>query len=160
MADPAPLRVERDDLRRDQSRALVAAHLAGMHRDSPPDAVFALPVDALLAPDIRIWSAWRGDRIAGIGALRVLSDHAGEVKCMRTHADFLRQGVAAAILDRIVAEARAAGLKRLSLETGNGLAFQPALSLYRTKGFRDGAPFADYVENGHSVFLHRDLVGA
>ncbi len=157
MADRAPLRIERDDLTGEQSRMLVALHLAGMHSDSPPDAVFALPIDSLRAPYIRVWSAWRGDRIAGIGALRLLPDRIGEVKSMRTHPDHLRQGVAAALLDRIVVEAKEAGLTRLSLETGNGPGFQAALSLYRNRGFRDGGPFGSYAENGHSLFLHRNL---
>src|SRR5262245_29513873 len=42
---------------------------------------------------------------------------------MRTHPDFLRQGVGAALLEQIVSTARTRGMFRLSLETGSGTAF-------------------------------------
>lgn len=76
---------------------------------------------------------------------------------MRTHPDFLRQGAAAALLDHVIETARARGVGRLSLETGRGPAFEPALALYRRRGFADGGPFSDYVPNAFSQFLHLDL---
>ena len=63
---------------------------------------------------------------------------------MRTHPDFLRRGVAAALLEHIIGVARTKGMTRLSLETGSGAYFEPAVSLYRRRGFVDGAAFADY----------------
>jgi putative acetyltransferase len=65
--------------------------------------------------------------------------------------------VAALLLDRIVAEARALGLTRLSLETGSGPAFEPALTLYRKRGFVDGAAFSDYQPSAFNQFLHLQL---
>jgi putative acetyltransferase len=135
----------------------LALHLAGMHASSPPGTVFALDLSGLQAPGMTVWSAWRGDRIAGVAALNDLGDGTGEVKSMRTHPDHLRSGVAVALLDWIIAMARRKGLTRLSLETGNGPAFQPALRLYAKRGFRRGMPFSRYAENGHSLFLHLDL---
>jgi len=76
---------------------------------------------------------------------------------MRTHPDFLRRGVAAALLEHIIAEARARGMHLLSLETGRGAAFEPALNLYRKRGFVDGEPFADYVRSDFNQFLHLAL---
>ena len=76
---------------------------------------------------------------------------------MRTHPDHLRQGVGAAILEHIIAEARARGFRRLSLETGQGPAFEPALALYRRRGFVDGEAFADYVRSPFNQFLHLAL---
>ena len=76
---------------------------------------------------------------------------------MRTHPDHLRRGVAAALLERIIQEARARGLRRLSLETGSGPAFEPALALYRKRGFVDGEPFADYKRSAFNQFLHLRL---
>jgi putative acetyltransferase len=61
------------------------------------------------------------------------------------------------ILARIVAEARARGLARLSLETGTGPAFEPALALYRRHGFADGESFAGYPDTPFSRFLHLPL---
>ena len=57
-----------------------------------------------------MWSAWQDDVIAGIGALKELGNGTGEVKSMRTHPDFLRRGVAALLLERIIASARSRGM--------------------------------------------------
>ncbi len=76
---------------------------------------------------------------------------------MRTHPDFIRKGAATAILDQIISTARARRMHRLSLETGRGDKFEPAIALYRRKGFQPGVPFADYKADGLSQFLHLDL---
>ena len=48
-------------------------------------------------------------------------------------------------------------MTRLSLETGSGPAFEPALKLYRRRGFVDGEAFADYRRSTFNQFLHLDL---
>lgn len=146
-----------DDLTDPQTRALLALHLSGMQAQSPPGAVFALDLSGLQSPDIRIWTLWDGPAVAGVGALRTLSATQGEVKSMRTHPDHLRRSVAAVLLRHIVAIARADGMGRISLETGRGAAFEPALALYRAHGFIDGEAFGDYGDNGFSQFLHLTL---
>jgi putative acetyltransferase len=110
-----------------------------------------------MCANVTVWSAWNGDDICGIGALKQLDAHAGEIKSMRTHPDYLRRGVAAALLEHIVKEARARGLRRLSLETGSGPAFEPALALYRRHGFINGAAFSDYQKSDFNQFLHLEL---
>lgn len=146
-----------DDLSGAETRALLALHLAGMNANSPPDKVCALDLSGLSAPGITVWSAWIGDAIAGIGALRRLGDGTGEVKSMRTHPDHLRKGVAAAILEVVIIAARTEGLIRLSLETGSGPAFEPGLSLYRRRGFVSGDAFGDYQASSFNQFLHLAL---
>ena len=111
----------------------------------------------LTAPDMTVWSAWEGEAILGMAALRRLDAQCGEVKSMRTHPDHLRKGVAQALLEHIIAEARAQGLTRLSLETGTGPAFEPALALYRKRGFVVGGPFADYEVSRFNQFMHLRL---
>lgn len=149
--------IRTDDLTHPSTRALLALHLRGMQANSPPDAVFALDLSGLQLPDITVWSAWRGDLAVGVVALRQLGASQAELKSMRTHPDWLRQGVAAGLLERVVAEARARGLLRLSLETGSGPAFEPALALYRRRGFSNGEAFGDYVASPFNQFLHLDL---
>jgi GrpB-like predicted nucleotidyltransferase (UPF0157 family) len=61
------------------------------------------------------------------------------------------------ILDHIIAEARQRCYSRLSLETGSGPAFEPALKLYRKYGFVDGEPFGGYEKSAFNQFLHLDL---
>lgn len=149
--------VRRDDLSGEPSRELLALHLGGMHANTPPGHVFALDLSGLTAPDVSVWSAWDGDAIVAIGALKLLGDGTGEVKSMRTHPDHVRRGAAALLLERIIVEAKAHGLSRLSLETGSGPAFEPALSLYRKRGFKDGKAFPDYEPSAFNQFLHLEL---
>jgi len=136
---------------------LLAAHLAGMHENSPPDSVYALDLSALRMPSISVWTAWQGGELMGIGALKQLSSSAGEIKSMRTDSRHLRKGVGLAILDHIIAEARQRGYRRLSLETGSGEVFEAALHLYRKRGFTNGEPFGDYVASDFNQFLHLKL---
>ena len=149
--------IREDDLSGGAVRDLLRLHLSGMHAHSPPGAVFALDLSGLQTPDVTVWSAWRSGSLAGIGALMSSGDGTAEVKSMRTHPDHLRQGVAAALLAHIVAEARSRGLRRLGLETGSGPAFEPALALYRSRGFVEGPPFADYVASPFNRFRHLPL---
>lgn len=151
------MRIIEDDLSGEATIALLRLHLEGMHAHSPPGHVFALDLSGLKGPDVSVWSAWRGEAIAGIGALRMLGDGSGEIKSMRTHPDHLRAGVASALLEHIIAVARERGLRRLSLETGSGPAFDPALTLYRQRGFVDGEAFGDYERSAFNQFLHLEL---
>lgn len=146
-----------DDLHDERVQDLLRLHLRGMHANSPPGAVFALDLSGLRRPGITAWTAWQGERVAGIGALRDLGGMQGEVKSMRTHPDFLRRGVGALVLETIIGAARAAGMARLSLETGSGPAFEPALALYRRRGFLPGDAFGDYEASAFNQFLHLAL---
>lgn len=76
---------------------------------------------------------------------------------MRTHPDHLRKGVGAAILDRIIEDARVRGLWRLSLETGSGPSFEPALAMYRKRGFQSGGQFSNYQASAFNQFMHLAL---
>jgi putative acetyltransferase len=149
--------IREDDLSSAATRALVALHLQGMRANTPPEAVYALDVSGLTAPGVTVWTVWDRDAVVAMGALKRLGDSTGEVKSMRTHPDHLRRGAAAQLLDHIIDEAKARGLKRLSLETGRGPAFDAALALYRKRGFVNGAMFSDYVASAFNQFLHLEL---
>ena len=152
------LEIREDDLSASQIRELLRLHLAGMQASSPgPEHVFALDLSGLKEPGVTVWAAWLGHRVAGIGALKDLGDRTGEIKSMRTHPEFLRRGIGSRLLERIIAEARARGMRRLSLETGSGTAFEPALALYRKRGFVDGEAFGAYVRSDFNQFLHLPL---
>jgi len=153
------MEVRIDDLSGAATRELLRLHLAGMHTNSPPGHVFALDLSDLQAPDVTVWTAWKGETACGMGALKSLDAGSGEVKSMRTHPDYLRRGIGAAILEHIITEARARGFRRLSLETGQGPAFEPAPALYRQRGFIDGEAFADYTRSPFNQFLHLSLDG-
>jgi len=86
--------------------ALLWEHLASMHLHSPPESIHALDLESLRAPDITFWSVWCGPQLAGVGALKQLDAVHGEIKSMRTASAYLRQGVAAALLEHILTVAQ------------------------------------------------------
>lgn len=147
------MHIEDDDLSRPAVHALLREHLSNMYELSPPESVHALDLDKLRRPDIRFWTAWDGGELVGCGALKALSADHGEVKSMRTPQALRRRGAGRALLAHIVAEARARGYRRLSLETGSSEAFLPAQRLYESAGFVRCGPFGDYAEDPHSVFM-------
>ena len=156
MLKPMPV-IRPADFDDDRIKALLVRHLEGMHANSPPGHVFALDWSGLRTPEISFYALWEGDALLGFGALKELTPDAGEIKSMRTVDEHLRRGVGTAILEHILGEARRRGYARLSLETGSGPAFEPALALYRKYGFVDGPAFADYVKSPFNQFLHLDL---
>lgn len=151
------MRIVPDDLTMPAVRDLIAEHLDEMFAMSPPESVHALPLASLESPDVTVWSAWDGDEVLGCGALKELDASHGEVKSMRTRAAARGRGVGAAILATILAEARARGYQRLSLETGSEEHFAPARRLYARHGFEQCPPFADYTDDPNSVFMTRTL---
>src|SRR3546814_11471832 len=114
-----------------------------------------LDFDGLRAGDVTFWSIHRDDELAGCGALKRLDERHGEIKSMRTADAFLRQGVAAHMLDYIIDAARERGLGRLSLETGSSGVFEPAIALYHRYGFTECHPFANYKPDPFSRFMTR-----
>lgn len=151
------MRIARADLDDPAVQDLVAFHQRSMIEGSPPGLSFALDLSGLRDEAVTVWAVHVADRVAAIGALKRLEGARGEVKSMRTHPDFLRQGIAAALLETIIAHARADGLSVLSLETGTGPAFEPALALYRRRGFANGPAFGDYALTDFNQCLHLAL---
>jgi putative acetyltransferase len=131
-------------LRDPRTVALLEVHAAGMLASSPAESCHFLDLSALEGQDVSFWTAWDGEALLGMGAMRELGGGHGEVKSMRTDARHLGRGVGEAMLRHIIAEARRRGYGRLSLETGSGAAFEPALRLYARHGFVSCGPFGDY----------------
>jgi putative acetyltransferase len=146
-----------DDLTSPEVIDLVRQHLQGMSQHSPPESVHALGLEALRKPEITFWSVWADSRLMGCGALKQLDARHGEIKSMRTATAHLRKGVAATLMRHILDEAGRRSYRRLSLETGSGEPFAPAIELYTRFGFRTCGPFADYREDPFSVFMTIEL---
>jgi putative acetyltransferase len=142
-----------DDLTGLEIRALLEEHLRSMYELSPPESVHALDLNGLRRPEITFWTAWEQGTLVGCGALKELDRSHGEVKSMRTASAHRRKGVGRAMLEHIIAEARARSYARLSLETGSMAAFLPARKLYERFGFTYCAPFADYTDDPNSAFM-------
>jgi putative acetyltransferase len=156
-------RIVVDDLSGEATRDLLALHHAQMHAASPPGTAFALDLSGLQQPNITVWTLREGEAVLGIGALKALPDGTAELKSMRTHPDHLRKGVAQTLLEHIISRAKARGMSHLSLETGTGPDFEPALTLYRMRGFIEGEAFGDYAavaDSGFNRFFHLELASA
>jgi putative acetyltransferase len=137
--------------------ALLDAHVSRARAETGRGSAHALDSSGLKTPDIRFWTVWRGETLQGMGALKTLSHDHGEIKSMYTAEGSRNQGMGAAMLTHIVAEAGAMGMVRLSLETGAWDYFGPARAFYRRHFFVECTPFADYKPDPNSVFMTRML---
>jgi putative acetyltransferase len=151
------MRIERDTVLGPEVRALLREHLASMHSLSPPESVHALDVEGLLRPGVTFWTVWEGQELMGCGALKELDPVHGEIKSMRTPERLRRRGAGRVMLEHILAEARARGYERLSLETGSPPEFEPARRLYARYGFVVCGPFGEYKLDPYSVFMTLEL---
>ena len=142
-----------DDLTGPEVADLLSEHMESMLSLSPPESVHALDLQALRAPGVTFWTAWEGAELLGCGALQELDSGHGEIKSMRTARAHQSKGVASAIVDHLLREARRRGYERLSLETGSAAEFASAHRLYQKFGFEFCGPFADYAEDPHSRFM-------
>jgi putative acetyltransferase len=147
------LRIRPGDLDDPRITALLATHLQAARETTPLCRAFALDVDGLRAPDIAFLSAWRGDELLGVGALRDLGGGHGEIKSMHTAAAARGRGVGRAMLQALVESARQRGMRRISLETGTMDYFAPARALYAACGFAACAAFGDYTDDPSNMFM-------
>lgn len=150
--------IHEGELDRDDVQGLLEQHVAEMNAGSPPSACHVLAADALKDPAIRFFTM-RDDagRLLGCGALKRLADDHGEIKSMRTADAALGLGVGSRILDHLTATARAAGMVRLSLETGNTAQFAAANRLYEREGYARCGPFGDYAATPFTHFYTREI---
>jgi putative acetyltransferase len=151
------MEIRLDDLRGPEIIELLREHLRCMAQISPPESRHALDLDGLRNPDITFWSIWDSANLAGCGALKQLDAQQGEIKSMRTASAYLRRGVASQMLEHILAEAKRRQYRRLSLETGSMVYFEPARKLYARFGFALCKPFGTYVEDPNSVFMTKEV---
>jgi putative acetyltransferase len=128
-----------------------------MRSQSPPEDVHALDIDGLLDPAVTFISFRDDGQLFGVGALKELDPGHGELKSMHTAQAARGRGTGRAMLSHLIQTARDRGYTRLSLETGSAEGFQPALSLYKSAGFRYCEPFADYEPSTFSVFMTLEL---
>jgi len=138
-------------------QALLEHHVRTARSETGVGSAHALDLDALKAADVKFWSAWDGDTLLGVGALKRLSPSLGEIKSMHTVQANRRVGVGTGILRHIIEAARTMGMTRLSLETGSWAYFQPARALYKSHGFVECPPFGDYAADPNSVFMTLEL---
>jgi len=123
-------------------RALIGELDATLAADYSPEQRHGIAFDALFATHMRFFVAHLDGAPAGCGGVALFADFA-EVKRMYVRPALRGQGVAQALLARIEAETRAAGLTLLRLETG--IRQPAAIALYERAGFRRCEAFGDYL---------------
>lgn len=141
------MRIVRDGLTHPAILDLLLFHRAKALQYSPPCSVHALDVEGLRDPAVAFWSAWDGETLLGMGALKAIDARHGEVKSMRTVDGHQGKGVGATMLAHLIDEARARGWARLSLETGTMESYVPARAMYERAGFVRCPPFAGYTDD-------------
>src|SRR5579862_6997178 len=139
--------------------ALLERHLAFARNETPAEHVCALEPAALIDPDVDLFGARRGGTLVATGALRSLESGHAELKSMHTALEERGRGIGQAMVEHLLAEARARGCRRVSLETGTSEAFAPARRLYERAGFRRCPPFNGYTDNPYSICMTLELPG-
>jgi putative acetyltransferase len=93
----------------DELRALIAELEEVLAAEYPPEQRHGLSVDAIFQPHIRFFIAHVGGGAVGCGGVALFADFA-EVKRMYVRTEARGRGVADAVLARLEAETRSAGL--------------------------------------------------
>ncbi len=145
--------IERVSASTPELERFLAAHLRDMAPTAPPESQHALEPTELLAPGVRLFAATVDGELAGTGARAALEPGPEELKSMRTAPSMRGRGVAAVVLAALLADARARGIVRVSLETGASDFFWAAHRLYTKAGFDECEPFGSYAEDPHSLFM-------
>lgn len=125
----------------DEVRSLVAELEETLAAEYPPEQRHGLVLDALFQPHIRFFLARREGVAVGCAGV-ALCENFAEVKRMYVRPAARGSGVADALLARIEAVTRDAGLARLCLETGDRQL--AAMRVYGRAGFVRCAPFGPY----------------
>ena len=129
------------------------AHAEG-HGPAEVDGVIEKLPAPYVPPDGGLWVAWQDGQAAGCVALQRLSPQMGEVKRMYVRPAQRGQGIARALGELVISEARERGYERLRLGTLKTMV--PAQNLYTSLGFVPIAPYRD-VEFGDTLFYELDL---
>ena len=113
----------------------------------------AMAAQRLASPDFAAWGAFEGDALCGMVALererRAKNRHKASVVGMYVPPEVSRIGVGRALVDALLAHARAAGIQSLVLTVTEGN--ESARALYEQAGFRSIGVEPDAIRvNGRS----------
>lgn len=104
-------------------------------------------------PEGRLLLAEYEGQLAGCVALHKLSDEICEMKRLYLRPQFRGKGLGRLLADRIIAEARGIGYRRMRLDTVEPI-MRDAVAMYRKIGFREIAP---YCKNPITGALYMEL---
>lgn len=107
---------------------------AMLERDMAELAIFSPPRGQLVL-------AREGHDVVGIGCLKRSTEGVGEIKRMYVRPEFRGKGIARAILEALLAEARSLGYSRVRLDSAGFM--KEAHTLYRSSGFEEIEPYPE-----------------
>ena len=136
---------------------LFARHTADMHADTPPESIYMMDATELDDPAVFFFVARRDGQPVAMGAFKLLSAGQGEIKSMHVLAEARGHRLSRVMLAHVEAQARAAGLTRLYLETGVQPTFVAARALYENAGYVACGPFEGYGPDPNSLFMTKEL---
>ena len=140
-------------------RGLIDELEAELSAHYPAEQRHGLKLEAIFRPHIHFFvGSWHGEP-AGCGGV-ALFDGFAELKRMYVRAELRGLGIASALLERLQAVARGAGIAQLFLETGTSQ--HAALRFYAREGFVTCPAFGDYAampqrQIAGSIFMRKDL---
>ena len=120
----------------------------------PEETNSYLSISELCSPNIHFLGARQNKNYYGCGALDVKPDY-GELKSFFVEPGVRGNGIATLIMQEILLIAKKLNLNILRLETGVGL--DSALNLYKRFEFEYCEPFGNYIENGYSIFMKKEI---
>ena len=114
-------------------------------------------IEQFQPPGGRIFLVFADEYAFGIGCLRRIQSDTAEIKRMYVEPSHRRAGAGKAILDGLIAAAGQANYARIRLDSPDFMS--AAHALYRGRGFRDIAPYAESeipeALRSHWVFMER-----
>ena len=148
------LDVTRGDPRAPEAVALLEQSHALMQELFDPEDNHYLEIDALCVPTIHFFVAKLDGKILGCAALANKQTY-GEIKSMFVDPASRGSGLADALMEALIADAKDQELPAIHLETGDLL--KAAHRLYARHGFAICGPFGEYEESKASVFMTKAL---
>ncbi|MBD1156881.1 GNAT family N-acetyltransferase [Pelagibacterales bacterium SAG-MED20] len=132
---------------------MLVKHFIELRSVSPEGSAHVLDIAGLKDPTIKFWSLWENEQLMGSGALKFLDEDHGEFKSIRINDKFRKKGNGIKVINHLIDEAKKLNIKKLSLETGAGVFFNPARKLFTKSGFKVCEPFSHYEKDINSVYM-------
>jgi putative acetyltransferase len=141
----------------DDVRVLVAELNETLLARTPREFCHHLTVEQMAGADTTVWIARDDGKAIGCGALKRHGGGIGEVKRMYTQPAYQGHGLGGRIVALIEDRARADGLDKLVLETGDGESYSAAWRVYERAGFTRCGVVLGYPDTKWSVFYEKAL---
>ena len=150
------VQLRRDDTLGPNALAMIEESEAELASIYPPEVRYAFSPEELTDAGVAFLVAYRDGLTVGCGGVAFYDGYA-ELKRIFVTKAARGARIAAQIVGGLEKIAGDAGLGLMRLETGE--ASPEAIRLYERLGYARCGPFADYEENGSSVFMEKRLTG-